>query len=169
MTSLPSYIWTTFSSILTTFPNTKLMLRKYFIGSTLTDCLPVQTNANSTSLPANTSDTCYPWKASPWPLIRSKSSKIGWNPGKSKTFSLSSDLPTSIIVSFLDTLKSLFCLCISLARVPLGTLPMSAIQPLKHLKRLSPQLQSLPIGFQTLKLQSRLTLPTMHLPLSFQL
>src|SRR5882724_11880087 len=43
-----------------------------------------------------------------------------------------------------------------------------AILPLKHLNRLLPQLQSLPIGSQTLKLQSRLTPLTMHLPLSFQ-
>src|SRR5882724_4911998 len=70
---------------------------------------------------------------------------------------------------FSDTLKSRFCLCVLPARVPLGTSPMSAVQPLKHLKRLSPQLRSLPIGFGTLKLQSRLTLPTMHSPLFFQL
>jgi len=51
----------------------------------------------------------------------------------------------------------------------LGTSLMSAIQPLKHLKRLSPQLQSLPIGFQTLKSQSKLMLLTTCSPLSFQL
>src|SRR5882724_11698486 len=135
----------------------------------LMDFLPVQTNASSTSLPANTSDTCCLLKASPWPLTRSKSSKIGQNPRKSKTSSLSSDLPTSIVVSFSDTLKSLFCLHILPTRVPLGTSLMSAVQPFKHLKRLSPQLQSLPIGFLTLKSQSKLMLPTMHLPLSFQL
>jgi len=39
----------------------------------------------------------------------------------------------------------------------------------KHLKRLSPQLWSLPIGSQTLKLQSRLTPLTMHSLLSFPL
>src|SRR5882724_5851291 len=54
--SLSSYIWTTSSSIPTTFPNTKLMLRKYFAGSVLMDCLLVQTNVSSMSLPANTSD-----------------------------------------------------------------------------------------------------------------
>src|SRR5882724_2147396 len=167
--SLSSYIWTTFSSIPTTFPNTKLTLRKYFVGSVLMDCLLVQTNASSTSLPANTSDTCCLMKASPWPLTKSKSSKIGRNPGKSKTSSLSSDSPTSIVVSFLDTLKSPFRLRILPARVPLGTSPMSAIQPLKHLKRLSPQLRSLPIGFRTLKSQLKPMLPTMHSPLSFQL
>src|SRR5882724_7101228 len=43
----------------------------------------------------------------------------------------------------------------------LGTSLMSAAQPLKHLKRLSPQLWSLPIGLRTLKLQSRLTPLTM--------
>src|SRR5882724_8385519 len=167
--SLSSYIWMTFSSILTTFPNTKLTLRKYFVGSALMDCLLVQTNASSTSLPANTSDTCCLPKASSWPLTKSKSSKIVRNPGKSKTSSLSSDSPTSIVISFSDTPKSLFRLHVLPARVPLGTSLMSAIQPLKHLKRLSPQLRSLPIGFRTLKLQSRLTLPTMRSLLSFQL
>jgi len=39
---------------------------------------------------------------------------------------------------------------------------------LKHLKRLSPQLQSLPIGSWIPKLQSRLMPPTMHLLLFFQ-
>src|SRR5882724_5216300 len=53
--------------------------------------------------------------------------------------------------------------------VPPGISLMSAIQPLKHLKRLSPQLWSLPIGSRTLKLQSRLTPLTMHSPLSFPL
>src|SRR5882724_1494972 len=159
----------TFSSIPTTFPNTKLTLRKYFAGSVIMDCLLVQTNASSMSLPANTLDTsCLP-KASPWPLTRSKSSKIGQNPRKSKTSSLSLGSPTSIVISFLDTLKSLFHSHVLPTRVPLGTSLMSAIQPLKHLKRLSPQLWSLPIGFQTLKLQSRLMLPTTRSPLSFQL
>src|SRR5882672_10636916 len=46
---------------------------------------------------------------------------------------------------------------------------MSADQPLKHLKRLSLQLRSLPIGFRTPKLQSKLTLPTTLSPLSFRL
>src|SRR5882724_11614040 len=64
--------------------------------------------------------------------------------------------------------KSPFHLCTLPARVHHGTFPMSAILPLKHLKRLSPQLWSLPIGSQTLKLQSRLMPPTMHLPQSFQ-
>src|SRR5882724_6762666 len=148
---LSSYIWTTSSSIPTTFTNTKFTLRKYSAGSALMDCLLVQTNVSSISLPVNTLDTCCLLKASPWPLTKSKLSKIGQNPGKSKTSSLSYDLPTSIVVSFLDTLKSPFHLCVLPARVPLGTSPMSAIQPLKHLKRLSPQLRSLPIGFQTLK------------------
>jgi len=51
----------------------------------------------------------------------------------------------------------------------LGTSPMSAIQPLKHLKGFPPQLQSLPIGFQTLKLQSKLMPQTTHLLLSFSI
>src|SRR5882724_1561695 len=46
---------------------------------------------------------------------------------------------------------------------------MSAIQLLKHLKRLSPQLQSLPIGSQTLKSLSNPMHLIMHLLLYFQL
>src|SRR5882724_4327458 len=46
---------------------------------------------------------------------------------------------------------------------------MSAVQPLKHLKRLSPQLWSLPIGSQTLKSPSKLMHLIMHLLLYFQL
>jgi len=54
-------------------------------------------------------------------------------------------------------------------RVPPGISPMSAILPLKHLKKLSPQLQSLPIGSQTLKSQSRLMpqLCTCHCPFNY--
>jgi len=60
-------------------------------------------------------------------------------------------LPISTIISFMDILKSQFHLCILPARVPPEISLMSAILPLKHLKRHSPQLQSLPIGSQTLK------------------
>src|SRR5882672_4276049 len=145
------------------------MSGKYSKDSELTDFFPMWTNASSMSLPVNTSDICCHPKASPWPHTRSRSSKIGLNPGKSRTFNPSSVLPTSIVISFTVTLKSQFRSHVLPARVPLGTFPMSAVPPLKHLKRLSPQLRSLPIGFRTLKLQSRLTLPTTHLPLSFRL
>src|SRR5467141_1625584 len=144
------------------------MFGKYSGDSALTDFLPVQTNASSTSLPANTSDTCCHLKVSPWPLIRSRLSKIGPNLGKSRMFNPSSVSPISTVISFTDTLKSQFRLRILPARVPPGTFPLSAVQPLKHLKRLSPQLRSLPIGFRTPKLQSKLTLPPMRLPLSFR-
>src|SRR5882672_2563819 len=166
---LSSSIWTTSSSIPTTFPSTKLMFGKYSEDSALTDFLPMQTNASFTSLPANTSDTCCHPKASPWPLTRSRSSKIGPNPRKSRMFNPSSVSPTSTVVSFTDIPKSQFRLRILPTRVPPGTFLMSAVQPLKHLKRLSLQLRSLPIGFQTLKLQSRLTLLTMLSSLSFRL
>src|SRR5882672_318614 len=129
---LSSSIWKTSSSIPTTFPSTKLMFGKYSDDSALTDFLPVQTNASSTSLPANTSDTCCHLKVSPWPLTRSRLSKIGPNLGKSRMFNPSSVLPISTIVPFTDTLKSQFCLRVLPARVPPGTFPMSAIQPLKH-------------------------------------
>src|SRR5467141_7999 len=136
------------------------MFGKYSDDSELTDFLPVQTNASSTSLPANTSDTCCLPKASPWPHTRSRLSKIGPNLGKSRMFNPSSVSPTSTVVSFTDIPKSQFHLCVLPVRVPPGTFLMSAIQPLKHLKRLSLQLRSLPIGSQTLTLQSKLTLPT---------
>jgi len=77
-------------------------------------------------------------------------------------------LPISTIVSFMDIPKSQFRSHILPARVPPGISPMSAIPHLKHLKRLSPQLRSLPIGSQTLKLQLRLMPLTMHSLLSFQ-
>src|SRR5467141_304563 len=157
----------TSSSTLTTFLSTKLMSRKYSDNSALTDFLPMQTNASSMSLPANTLDTCCLQKASPWPHTRSRLSKIGPNPGKSRTFNPSSVSPTFTVISLMDIPKSLFHLYILPARVPHGTFLMSAIQPLKHLKRLSLQLRSLPIGSQTLKLQSRLTLLTTHSLLSF--
>src|SRR5882724_7679745 len=159
----------TSSFIPTTFLSTKPTFRKYSADSMLMDFLPLQTNASSMPLPANTSDTCCPQKASPWPHTKSKSSNTGWNPGKSRMSKPSSVLPISTFISFMDIPKSLFHLCILPTRVPPGTFRMSAILPLKHLKRLSLQLRSLPIGFWTLKLQSRLMLPTMCSPLSFQL
>src|SRR5882672_5921812 len=145
------------------------MFRKYSDDSVLMDFLPMQTNASSTSLPENTSDTCCLPKASPCPHTRSRLSKIGPNLGKSRTFNPSSVSPTSTVISFMDIPKSQFRLCVLPTRVPPGTFPMSAVQPLKHLKRLSLQLWSLPIGSRTPKLQSKLMLPTMLLPLSFQL
>src|SRR5882672_7075530 len=72
-------------------------------------------------------------------------------------------------MSFMYIPKSPLHSCVLPARVPLGTFLMSAIQPLKHLKRLSPQLQSSPIGSRTLRSPSKLTHPTMHSPLYFQL
>src|SRR5882672_6684512 len=67
------------------------------------------------------------------------------------------DWPTSIVVSFMDIPKSPFCLCVLPTRLPHGTFPMSAVPLLKHLKSLSPQLQSLPIGSQTLTVMSHNT------------
>src|SRR5882724_6258433 len=69
----------------------------------------------------------------------------------------------------MDILKSQSRSHVLPTRVPLGISPMSAIPPFKHLKRLSPQLWSLPIGPQTLKSQSRLTPLTTHSSLSFPL
>src|SRR5882724_9082751 len=154
----------TSSSILTIFLSTNSMFRKYSTDSVLMDFLPMQTNANSMSLPANTSDICCHLKASPWPHTKSRSSKIGQFHEKSRTFNPSLAFPISTVVSFTDILKSQFHSCVLPARVPPGISPMSAIQPLKHLKRFSPQLRSLPIGSRTLKSQLRLMPPTMHSP-----
>src|SRR5882724_11763789 len=145
------------------------MFGKYSTDSALMDFLPVQTNANSTSLPANTSDICCHPKASPWPCTKSRLSKIGQFHKKSRTFNPSSALPISTIVSFMDIQKSQSCSHVLPTRVPPGISLMSAIPPLKHLKRLSPQLWSLPIGSQTLNLQLRLMPLTTHSPLSFPL
>src|SRR5882724_7296894 len=158
----------TFSSILTIFPSTNSTFGKYSADSMLTDFFPMQTNASSTSLPANTSDICCHPKASPWPCTKSRLSKIGQYHKKSRTYNPSLALPI-YIVSFTDIPKLQSHSCVLPTRVPPGISPMSAILPLKHLKRLSPQLRSLPIGSLTLKLQSRLTPLTMHSLLSFPL
>src|SRR5882724_1044680 len=154
-------------SIPTIFLSTTSTFGKYSADSALTDFLPVQTNASSTSLPVNTSDICCHLKASPWPRTKSRLSKIGQYHERSRIFNLSLALPTSIIISFSDIPKSQFCSHVLPTRVPPGISLMSATLPFKHLKRLSPQLRSLPIGSQTLKLQSRLMPLTMHSPLSF--
>src|SRR5882724_5925043 len=139
----------TSSTILTAFTSTNSMFGKYSIDSALMDLLPVQIIVSSMALPVITLNICCHLKASPWPQTTSRSSKIGQHHKKSRIFNLSSALPTSTIISFMDIQKSQFCLCVLPARVPLGISPMSAILPLKHLKRLSPQLWSLPIGSQT--------------------
>src|SRR5882724_7683751 len=140
----------------------KLHVREVLCRLCANGILPMQINVSSTSLPVNTLDTCCHLKASPWPHTLFKSSKIGQYHEKSRIFNHSLALPTSTIVSFPDNLKSQFCLHVLPIRVPPGISLMSAILPLKHLKRLSPQLWSLPIGSQTLKLQSRLMPLTMH-------
>jgi len=114
-------------------------------------------------------DICCHLKASLWPCKKSRSSKDCQHHEKSRIFNHSSALPTSTIASFMDILKSQFHLHVLPARVHPGISLMSATLPLKHLKRLSPQLHSLPIGSWTLKLQLRLMPLTMHSPLSFQL
>src|SRR5882724_4530188 len=130
------------------------MFGKYSTDSTLMDFLPVQTNASSMSLPVNTLDICCHPKASPWPRTKSRLSKIGQYHEKSRTFNPSLALPISTVISSTDIPKSQSHSRILPTRVPHGISLMSANPPLKHLKRLSPQLWSLPIGSQTLKLQS---------------
>src|SRR5882724_502208 len=141
----------TSSSIPTIFPSTNSTFGKYSADSALTDFFPVQTNASSMSLPVNTLDICCHPNTLPWPHTKSRLSKIGQYHEKSRTFNPSLALPTSTVISFTDIPKSQSHLHVLPTRVPPGISPMSSIQPLKHLKRLSPQLQSLPIGSKTLK------------------
>src|SRR5882724_5890926 len=125
----------TSSSILTTFPSTNSMFRKYSADSSLMDFLPMQINASSMSLPANTLNICCHLKASLWPHTKFKSSKIGQYHEKSRIFNLSLALPTSTIISFMDIPKSQFRLCVLPTRVSPGISLMSAILPLKHFVR----------------------------------
>jgi len=67
----------TSSSIPTIFPSHKLHVREVLHRLCANRLLPVQTNVNSMSLPANTSDICCHPKASPWPHTKSRLSKIG--------------------------------------------------------------------------------------------
>src|SRR5882724_3254857 len=105
----------------------KLHVWEVLPDSVLTDFLPMQTNASSTSLPVNTLDICCHPKALPWPHTKSRLSKIGQFHEKSRTFNPSSALPISTIVSFTDILKSQFSSCILPTKVPPGISPMSAI------------------------------------------
>src|SRR5882724_13256659 len=116
------------------------------------------------SPPVNTLDICCHLKASPWCHTKSRLSRIGLNPGRSKKFNLSLVLPTSTDASLMDTPKSLCHSHASLERLLFGTLPMSADWLLNHLKRLLPQRWSSPIGSQTPRSQSKLMPLTMHSP-----
>src|SRR5882724_1895545 len=88
------------------FLSTNSMFGKYFADSALMDFLPMQTNASSMSLPANTLDMCCHLKASPWPHTKFKSSKIGQHHENSRFLipSLVFQIPTPI--PFLKILKS---------------------------------------------------------------
>src|SRR5882724_10566876 len=98
----------TSSSIPTTFLSTNSTFGKYSTDSVLMDFLPMQTNASSTSLPANTSVICCHLKPSSWPCTKFKSSKIGQHHEKSRIFNLSSALPISTVVLSTDIQKSQF-------------------------------------------------------------
>jgi len=154
LSSLSSSIWTTSSSTWTHYQTQGSHQRSYFADSTLMDFLPVQTNANFMSLPVNTSDICCLRR----PHHGTYKVQIiqDW-PKPRKVKDVQSFLGFAIFTkdSFSDIPKLPFHSHVLPARVPYGTLPMSAVQPLKHLKRLSPQLQSLPIGSRTLKSPSK--------------
>src|SRR5882724_9285536 len=162
--SLPSSIWMTSSSTLTICLSTRPMFRKYSEDSELMDFLSEPISASFMSPPVNTLDICCHLKASPWHHTKSRLSRIGPNPRRSKIFNLSLVLPTSTDTSFMDTLKSLYHSHASPERVLFGTSLMSANRLLKHLKRLLPQCQSSPIGFQTPRSQLKLTPLTMYSP-----
>jgi len=157
------YIWMTFSSIPTHFW-TQAHIRKYFVGcvanGTVCPCRQMQVHVTSCEY----SDTCCLRRPHHGPY-KSKSSKIG-RTRKSKTFQSFLGSPTSIVVSFSDTLE----ITIPFMRLLQGypwTSSMSATQPLKHLKGFTTAL-SLPIGFWTLN-YSWDDASNYALPLSFQL
>src|SRR5882724_10222189 len=149
--SQSSSTWTTFLSTLAICPNTRPMFRRYSEDSGLMDSLSKLISASFMSPLVNTSDICYHPKALPWHSTKSRLSRIGPNPRRSKTFNLALVLPTSTNGSFMDTLKSLCHSHASPEKVQFGTSPMSADWLSKHLKRHLPQHRSSPIGFQTLR------------------
>src|SRR5882724_6250615 len=93
----------TSSSTLTICLSTKPMFRKNSEDSMLMDSVPKPISASSMSPPANTLDICCHLKASPWPHSKSRLSKIGPSPERSKSFDPSLALPTSTDISFMDT------------------------------------------------------------------
>src|SRR5882724_10536818 len=133
--SQSSSTWMTFSSTLTIFPSTRPMFRRYSKDSELMDSLSKPISASFMSPPVNTSDICCHPKASPWHHTKSRLSRIGPNPRRSKTFNLSLVLPTSTNTSFMDTPKSPYHSHTLPNRVLFGTSLMSADQLLKHLKK----------------------------------
>jgi len=102
------------------------------------------------SLPENTSDICCHLKASPWPHTKFNSSRLA-NSQKVKdiqSFLSFANFYHHFIYRYSKITVSAHC--VLPARVHPGISLMSAILPLKHFKRLSPQIWSLPIGYQTL-------------------
>src|SRR5882724_8262156 len=133
--SQSSSIWMAFSSTLTICLSTWPMFRKYSEDSEFMDFLSKLISASFMLPPVNTSDICCHLKASPWHCTKSRLSRIGLNPGRSKTFNISLVLPTSTNTSFTDTLKSLYPSHALPERVLFGTSPMSTDRLLKHLKK----------------------------------
>jgi len=113
----------------------KLHVWEALADSALTDFLPMQTNVSSTSLPVNTLDICCHLKASPWPHTKFKSSKIGHST-KSQGYSILPRLCQLYCHFIYGYSETTVLLIILPARVPPGIYLMSAILPLKHLKRL---------------------------------
>jgi len=132
------------------------------------DCFPMQTNASFTSLPANTSDTCCLPKASPWPLnIGPKSSRLAGTPEiqRHPVFPRIHQLLLSFhfrILQITILLTHLTC------KGTLGTSLMSAVQPLKALKKAFTTAPVLTHWILDTQLQLRLMLPTTCSLLSFQ-
>jgi len=103
------------------------------------DCLLTQTNVSSTITSCEYLGYMLSPKGSPWPYKSPKiMPRLAGTP-ESQRHPVFPRIHTSILVSFLDTLKS-HSTYMSYRKGTPGTSLMSAIRPLKHLKRLSPQL-----------------------------
>ena len=78
----------TYSSTLTLNESTNIMSIKYSVNSNSTICMHALTTASSIFQQLSIWATSSLWVASPWPLTRSKSFKIGPNSERLKTYSL---------------------------------------------------------------------------------
>ena len=106
--SQSSSIWMTSSFTLIICVSARPMFRKYSEDSKVMDFLPEPISVSFMLPPVNTLDICCHPKTPPWHHTKSRISRIGPNPGRSKTFNPSSVLPTSTDASFMDTVKNWF-------------------------------------------------------------
>jgi len=130
--------WTTFSSIPTTF-RTQNSCKEVLIGSTLTDCCRRQMRIPHHFL--QIPRTCCPrgLTMAPYKVQISRLSR----PWKVKDIQSFLGFANSITVFIFRYSEITVPLTHLTHKVPLGTSPMSAVQPLKHLEKAFPQLLSL--------------------------